>query len=39
MFNLDEEQTSLKRLATNDTCDNVSHTNWLDEVRSEHLKL
>ena len=36
MFNLDEEHTSLKTLATNDTYDNLSHTSSL-EVRSEHL--
>ena len=39
MFNLKEEQTSLKTLATNDACDNFSHTNSLEEVRSEHLTL
>ena len=39
MYNLDEEQTSLKTLATNDTCNNFSHTNSLEEVRSEHLNL
>ena len=39
MFNLDEEQASLKSLATNDTCGNFSHTNSLEEVRSEHLNL
>ena len=39
MFNVDEEQTSLKTLATNDTCNNFSHTNSLEEGRSEHLNL
>ena len=38
MFNLDEEQTSFKILATNDTYDNPSHASSL-EVRSEHLNL
>ena len=39
MFNLDEEQTSLNTLATNDTHDNLSHASSLEEVRSEHLNL
>ena len=39
MFKLDEEQISLKTLATNDTYDNLSHTNSLDDIRSEHLNL
>ena len=30
---------SLKTLAINDTCDNFSHTNSLEEIRSEHLNL
>ena len=36
MFNLDEEQRSLKTLAINDTYDNLSHARSLEEVRSEH---
>ena len=39
MFNLDEEQTSLKALATNDTYDNFSCASSLEEVRSKHLNL
>ena len=39
MFNLDEEQISLKTLATHDMYDNFSYTNSLEEVRSEHLNL
>ena len=39
MFNLDEEQMSLKTLATNDTYDNLSCKSSLEEVRSEHLNL
>ena len=39
MFNLDEEQMSLKTLATSNTCDNLSHVSSLEEVRSEHLNL
>ena len=35
MFNLDEEQTSLKTLAT-DTHDSLNHGSSLEEVRSEH---
>ena len=34
MFNLDEEQTSLKSLAT-DTYDSLNHVSSLEEVRSE----
>ena len=30
---------SLKWQATNDTYDSLSHTNLLEEVRSEHLNL
>ena len=39
MFNLDEEQTSLKTLAINDTYHNLGQASSLDEVRSEHLSL
>ena len=38
MFNLDEDQTSLKTLAT-DTYDNLNHIGSVEEVRSEHLNL
>ena len=38
MFNLDEEQTPLKTLAT-DTYDSLNHVNSLEEVRPEHLNL
>ena len=37
MFNLDEEQTSLKTLATNDIYDNFSCASSLKEVSSKHL--
>ena len=36
MFNLDQEQTALKTLAT-DTYDILNHVSSLEEVRSEHL--
>ena len=39
VFNLDEEQTSLKTLATDDTYNSLGHVSWLEEVRSEHLNL
>ena len=38
MFNLDEEHTALKTLAT-DTYDSLNHVSSLEEVRSEHLNL
>ena len=38
MFNLDEEQMSLKMLARNDTY-NFNHRNTLEQVRSEQLNL
>ena len=38
MFNLDEDQTSLKTLAT-DTHDNHNHVSSVEEVRSEYLNL
>ena len=38
MFNLDEDQTSLKTLAT-DTYDNLNCVGSVEEVRSEHLNL
>ena len=38
MFNLDEDQTSFKTLAT-DTYDNLNHANSGEEVKSEHLIL
>ena len=37
MFNLDEELTSLKTLATRDIYDNLSCASSLEEVRLEHL--
>ena len=38
MFNLDEEQTSLKLLVT-DTCDSLNYVHLLEEIKSEHLNL
>ena len=38
MFNLDEEQTSLRMLAT-DTYDSFSQVGSLEEIRSAHLNL
>ena len=38
MFNLDEEQTSLKMLAT-DAYDSLNSVGSLEEVKSEHLNL
>ena len=38
MFNLDEEQTSLKMLVT-DTYDSLNCVGSLEEVQSEHLNL
>ena len=38
MFNLDEEQTALKMLAT-DTYDSLSWVSSLEEIKSEHIKL
>ena len=38
MFNLDEDQTSLKTLAA-DTYDNLNHVSSVEELRSEHLNL
>ena len=38
MFNLDEEQTSLKMLATN-MYDNLNKINSLENIRQEHLNL
>ena len=38
MFNLDEEQTSLKTLAT-DTYDRFDRVGSLEEIKSEHLNL
>ena len=38
MFNLGEEQTSLRMLMT-DTYDNLNHVGSLEEIKSEHLDL
>ena len=38
MFNLDEEQTSLKMLATV-MYDSINKTNSLENIRQEHLNL
>ena len=38
MFNLDEELTSLKTLAT-DTYDGLNHIASLEEIKLEHLNL
>ena len=38
MFNLDEEQTSLKALTT-DTCDSLNKINSLENIRQESFKL
>ena len=38
MFNLDEEQTSLKMLVT-ETYDNLNWVSSLEEIKSEHLNL
>ena len=38
MFNLDEEQTSLKTLAA-DIYDSLDHVDSSEEVKSEHLNL
>ena len=38
MFNLEEEQTSVKTLAA-DTYDSLNHTASLEEIKSEHLNL
>ena len=38
MFNLDEEQTSLKALATG-TYDNLNKMNSLEDIVQEHLNL
>ena len=37
-FNLDEEKTALKTLAT-DTYDSLNHVSPLEEIRLEHLNL
>ena len=38
MFNLDEEQTSLKTLAT-ETYDSLNQVGSLEEIKSDHLNL